>query len=340
MKKILFLFLFISFTSFSQKIPFKIIGEFNDEPIKKVDVRKNPTFSIDTIIVKNNTFTITGKLKYPRNIDVVINDYDAGYGVFVDEKPVKVIYKVLPDMTSKKRNLEIFPIEISGNPISIDENNITQFYRKVKFKDTFNDNDKKEIIDKIEKHLAQFPNSYSNLLLISANLAILSDEKALGLMQKLPLNVQNEFLGPWILKKIELRNKIGKITTNFVLPDSSGINHFLVDTTKQYTLVMFWDSHCGPCRAQNRQMPDILKKLDLNKVSIVSVSLDEDKQDWLRAMKTDKVTWLQLNESKTFRSDIVRFFNFNAIPFDVLIDKNLKIKALGFNNSMEIIGKK
>ena len=340
MKKILFLLLFISFTSLSQQIPFKIIGKFNDEPIKKVDVRKNPTFSIDTIIVKNNIFTITGKLKYPRNIDVVINDYDAGYGVFVDEKTVEVIYKILPDITSKKRNLEIFPIKISGNPISIDFNNITQFYRKVKFTDTFNDNDKEEIINRIKNHLTQFPNSYSNLLLISANIAILSDEKALKLMQKLPLNVQNEFLGPWIFKQIELRNKIGKTTTNFVLPDSSGINHFLVDTIKQYTFVMFWDSRCGPCRVQNRQMPDILKKLDLNKVSIVSVSLDEDKQDWLKAMKTDKVTWLQLNESKTFRSDIVRFFNFNAIPFDVLIDKKLKIIALGFDRSMELINKK
>jgi thiol-disulfide isomerase/thioredoxin len=340
MKKILFLFLFISYTSFSQQIPFKLIGEFNDEPINRVDVRRNPTFSIDTIIIKNNIFTITGKLQYPRNIDVIINDYNTGYGVFVDEKPITVLYKNLPDMTSKKRSIEIFPIKISGNPISIDHNNVTQFFRKVKFTDTFNDKDKEEIISKIESHLTQFPNSYSNLLLISANIGILSDEKALKLMQKLPLNVQNEFLGPWIFKQIQLRNNIGKTTTNFVLPDSSGVNHFLVDTTKKYTLVMFWDSHCSPCRAQNRIMPNILKTIDLNKVSIVSVSLDEDKQDWLSAMKTDKVSWLQLNENKAFRSDIVRFFNFNAIPFDVLIDKNLIIKANGFSKSMEIINGK
>lgn len=340
MKYFLIISLFISFETFSQKIPFKILGVFQKETITYVDVHKWPNLSIDTIIITDkHQFEISGKMDYPQSIEIAINDYQSGYGVFSDGTLMTVFFDAVRDVTSKKKVFVITQQKIEGNPISESDNNVTLLFRKIKFTEIFDENRNNEIIEQIESHLSKYPTSYSNIGLIGTNLDIMTNEKIEELFKKLPKEAQEADSGPWILKNLNLRkrNGMGKKVPNFILVDSLGIKHNLVDTTKQLTFIQFWASDCGPCRTTNKEMVQLLPTIDQSKVSIVNVSLDTVKENWLEAVKKDKILWMQLIDYKSFNSEIVNFFGFDSIPFDLLVDKDLKIVSIGFNKSMEKI---
>lgn len=337
----IFFLLFISNLTLSQNIPFKIVGKFPKEKIKYLDVRKFSDMQIDTIIKRENDFEIRGKLSYPDMIEVNINNYSSAYGLFVDNKPVKVMYDIMPDVTTKEHSLVVYPKKIAGNIISKRENKIVQLFRKLKFAENYGEKDAKKIRKAVERFVNRYPSSYSSLWAIGGNLEEFSDEKLISLMQKLPLELQNSSLGPWIKDKIKLRqhNYLGKEISNFSIEDSLGVKHPIIDSTKDFTLLQFWDSNCGPCRMVNRELAKNLSKYDLDKVAFVSISLDREKENWLKAIKKDQVTWLQLIENQSFDSEIVKYFKFDSIPFDLLIDKNMKIVTSGVDKSIKELEK-
>ena len=331
--------LFISNFAFSQQIPFKIFGKFPKEKIEYLDVLKNPDVKVDTIIKGEHDFLITGKLNYPDVIEIVINNYGSANGMFIDDKPLKVLYDIMPNLTTKEHSLVVYPKKISGNIISKRKNKLFQLSSKLKHSGNYSEKDAKKVRKAVEKFVNRYPSSYSILWAIGGHLDDFTDEKLLFLMKKLPSELHNSSLGPWINDKIKLRqhNYIGKKISNFSIEDSLGIKHAIIDSTKEFTLVQFWDSNCGPCRIVSRELAKNLSKYDQEKVGFVSVSLDREKEDWLKAIKKDQVTWLQLNENQSFDSEIVKYFKFDSIPFDLLIDKNMKIVTLGFEKSLKEI---
>ncbi|MDI9871918.1 thioredoxin-like domain-containing protein [Flectobacillus roseus] len=337
MKKLFYLFLLLSHTIFSQQIPFKITGTYEDGLIKKVNVHRNPTFTIDTIIINKDKFVLTGKLDYPRHINIGFNDFEGARGVYTDGNTINVKYKNTPNLIDSKV-IEVSPISISGNPITIDDHKIWGLISQ-KFSDNFSFKDKAKIMNLIEKHREKYPNSLSSLALISNILDIASTDEINALMEKIPIENQDKYLGPSIKQSLKKRSLIGMAIKNYSFPDINGVEKPIIDTTKQYTFIMFWDAACGPCRIFNRKMNDIIKTIDLDKVAIIGVSLDSNKLTWKKAIKEDKVTWTQLNIKEGFDSEIIKTLNFNALPYDLLVDKNLVIRANGYDKSFEILSK-
>jgi thiol-disulfide isomerase/thioredoxin len=93
-------------------------------------------------------------------------------------------------------------------------------------------------------------------------------------------------------------------------------------------LVDFWASWCGPCRAENPTVVAAYKKYASKGFDIYSVSLDKDGEKWKQAIAKDGLIWKNhVSDLKFWQSPVVQLYNFNAIPTNVLIDKEGKILA-------------
>ena len=111
------------------------------------------------------------------------------------------------------------------------------------------------------------------------------------------------------------------------LPDVNGKTITLSSFKGKYVLVDFWASWCLPCRRENPNVVQAYKRYKGKNFTILGVSLDKQKDDWLGAIEADKLSWTQVSDLQEWSSAAVSTFNFNGIPFNVLIDPDGKIIA-------------
>jgi thiol-disulfide isomerase/thioredoxin len=105
------------------------------------------------------------------------------------------------------------------------------------------------------------------------------------------------------------------------LPTVKGDSLTLASLKGKVILLDFWASWCGPCRSSNRQLLKLYAKYKAKGFEIFSVSLDEDKKDWQKAITKDKMTWLQVNDPRGIDAQTAADWNIFQLPTSYLINK-------------------
>jgi len=120
---------------------------------------------------------------------------------------------------------------------------------------------------------------------------------------------------------------VGSEAPEIALSDTTGATVPLSSLRGKYVLIDFWASWCGPCRSEN---PNVVRMYDKYKdkgFAIYSVSLDKDKESWLRAIRNDRLTWTHVSDLKYWQSEAAQKYGVQGIPATFLLDKDGKIIA-------------
>lgn len=92
-------------------------------------------------------------------------------------------------------------------------------------------------------------------------------------------------------------------------------------------LIDFWASWYHPSRLIAADYNTLYKKYRAKGFEIYSVSLDENWQDWTNAINKDKRSWINVSELKKWQSGVVKQYQVEVIPFNILIDAERTIVA-------------
>jgi peroxiredoxin len=127
------------------------------------------------------------------------------------------------------------------------------------------------------------------------------------------------------LKKLS----VGQIAPDFTQNDADGnpIKFSDIYTQNELTLLDFWAAWCGPCRAENPNVVAVFNEFNNKGFTVFGVSLDREKDAWLKAVADDKLAWTQVSDLAYWQNEAAQMYAIQSIPSSLLVDKTGKIIA-------------
>lgn len=283
----------------------------------------------DSSLVRNNSFSFKGKVDFPINAQLVIRPVSTiNKPFYLENKNIEMEISI-EKKNYKKIDVNFIKIDsVEGTETSIMQSDFENFKRKHKSDIDWNIKLFEKLNKLIEKNTKH---RYSGDLLAEVSReSVLRKEQLKILYKKLDTSKQ-AISSIESLRKILYPNmvvNIGNKIIDFTLPNKWGE---LIDT-KNYRgsilLIDFWASWCAPCRKQNPELLKIYNEFKNYSFEILGVSIDIEKDKWLRAIEKDNLTWENVIDSKGIESEIlVKYDAATSIPRNFLIDQNGNVIA-------------
>ena len=116
----------------------------------------------------------------------------------------------------------------------------------------------------------------------------------------------------------------GKKYVDFTLSTPDGKDVKLSDyvSKNKYTLIDFWASWCGPCRAEMPSVVELYKQYKSKGLGIVGVSLDNNLDSWKKGIADLGITWPQMSDLKGWQNEAAQLYGIRSIPHTILISQD------------------
>ncbi|GAB3894565.1 TlpA disulfide reductase family protein [Larkinella knui] len=119
----------------------------------------------------------------------------------------------------------------------------------------------------------------------------------------------------------------GALAPDVTLEDAKGQVISLSSLRGKYVLIDFWASWCKPCREENPNVVRMYNKYKEKGFEVFSISLDDNKNAWLKAIENDGMIWTNVLGKKNGSSAVAQQYSIQVIPTTFLLDKDGKIIA-------------
>ena len=150
-------------------------------------------------------------------------------------------------------------------------------------------------------------------------------EAALAPYDTIPAYAENVMLKEYkevaaLVKSLQPGNQ----APDFVQNDTEGkpVKFSDIYSKNKLTMVDFWASWCGPCRAFNPELVKIYKKYHKKGFEILGVSHDSSHDAWVKGIKDDKLTWPQVSDLKYWDNEVGKMYYVRYIPQNIFVDQN------------------
>lgn len=177
-----------------------------------------------------------------------------------------------------------------------------------------------------ESQVRQYPSSFHLLGELYNSRSLLSEAEIGRLLSLFDPSLQETETYKTLVAYTTYRNQPSSSfpdSISLMKPDGGFTSSVL--SSDKHTLVVFWASWCAPCRREIPQLKALYTK-HRDKLSIVSISTDQQKDKWQKAMEKEQMMWPQLTTDKTTSfAQLDKQYNLNAIPIWLLFDRDHKL---------------
>ena len=144
---------------------------------------------------------------------------------------------------------------------------------------------------------------------------------------------KQSYYGQKVKEELYPAGKEGTKVPDFKVKDKTGkeVSLSALSQGKKYVLIDFWASWCNPCRKEIPNLKKLYAQYSGKGFEIVSISIDQKKADWEKALKEEGLTWPNfLDETGVAALYKVKFVpTMYLITADgVMIGENLRGEAL------------
>lgn len=295
--------LFTGVTGYAQeKDNVEITGTVKGQNSGKVYLQKFDNkmfFTLDSAEFKDGAFKFKKTLKLPELYGLTIDKEESPLYVFLEKGKVDVSL----DPEGYYRNSVV-----TGSA----SNDLFTSYKK-----------QKEV--KIDAFIKENPSSLVAAYVLYRDFSYrLSPEEIKQNLQLLDPKLSNT---PYVAVLKELVNVLTNVGIGNKAPDFNGLTPEgksikLSDHFGKYLLLDFWASWCGPCRRENPNLVKAYQKYHDKGFEIFAVSLDKNKEAWLKGIKDDNLSWTHVSDLAFWNSAAAKLYGVRAIPANVLIDPN------------------
>lgn len=331
---IIALCLIFSCQSQKQTQGFEINGTVKNIPDNSMVLLTVNNINIDSAIIMEEKFQLVGKVDHPTNVYLRIKktrDYKAFWlennkidfigtkGDFRNSKITGSLTQIDDDLLSTR----LKPVQKEMEDLEENYEEMTAKFNRDSIKAVYDALEEKETVI-YQDFIIDYPNSTVSAHVLNVYKTTWGKEKVSQLYSFLNQEMQQSTYGKSVSSFIALNKspQIGNSYVDFEQENIHGKKIKVSDVKATYLLIDFWASWCGPCREEN---PDILKAYKLYKMKgfeILGVSLDEDRDSWLKAIKDDHLPWENISDLKGSENEAALIYGINAIPYNFLINQN------------------
>jgi len=291
---------------------------------------------LDSAIVRNEKFKLEGKIQRPLKVNLRIKNTKKSRTFWLENKEIDIKgekrkmrkSKIIGSTTQREAELLLSRKDSIYEKMENLRGMITSANRDSLFLMHEKMIDREVEINK--NFIKDYPNSYESLTVLSEGtmqrLGKVETQKLFSLINE-ELRYTKE--GKTIAEFIKLPDgpKVGDKYVDFELKNTNGQTVSFSKKMGKLTLLEFWASWCGPCRSSNPELLEEYEKYKNKGFKIIGVSLDTQKEKWLKAVDEDELKWENLSDLKGFRSESAMIYGVTAIPDNFLIDENGMIIA-------------
>ncbi|MGS2727156.1 redoxin family protein [Psychroserpens sp. BH13MA-6] len=274
----------------------------------------------DSTKVENNSFQFNGMVERPIQGSLKLEGYTTIAQIYIENSDIS-IQTHYEKIINNKQPLNVLKInDIKGSYSAKIQNEYKEFYQANQNKENF----KFLLYEKLKSFIEKNKNHPLSGTILGENALIeivLSKNELLELYSK--IDTSKQYKDDLEMFKMGIANLdnygINNPFLKFNLPNTKNKDINITSFSGKITLVDFWASWCAPCRIKHPKLRELKKKFEKENFDIVSVSIDDNKPDWLKAVEKDNLTWTNLID---IEKKVNNELGIQAIPFNYLIDEN------------------